>query len=140
MLDTYPAIFFKEKKGYSVSFPDLNYLATQGDSLDNAMEMAVDCLAGYLYCCRNDGDVIPAPSLPNEINPVEYARELGFESDDSFVSLVSVDVNAYAKAHFNKSVRRSVTIPQWINDAARQRNINFSKTLQEALLSKMQAT
>ena len=53
MLSIYPACFFKEADGgYSVIFPDLNWLATQGDNLQDAMEMAVDCLAGYLYDCQ----------------------------------------------------------------------------------------
>lgn len=51
MLSIYPACFFKEDNGYSVIFPDLNYLATQGDTLEDAVAMAVDCLAGYLYNC-----------------------------------------------------------------------------------------
>ena len=53
MLSIYPACFFKEDNGYSVIFPDLNYLATQGDTLEDAVAMAVDCLAGYLRHNRN---------------------------------------------------------------------------------------
>ena len=50
MLSIYPACFFKEDNGrYSVVFPDLNWLSTQGDTLEEAVEMSVDCLAGYLY-------------------------------------------------------------------------------------------
>ena len=48
MLSMYPACFYKEAEGYSVVFPDLNNLATQGDTFEEAMEMAVDCLAGAL--------------------------------------------------------------------------------------------
>ena len=51
MLSVYPACFFKEGNGYSVIFPDLNWLATQGDTLQEAMEMAIDCLAGYIHTC-----------------------------------------------------------------------------------------
>ena len=54
MLSIYPACFFKEDNGYSVIFPDLNYLATQGDTLEDAVSMAVDCLAGYLYTAKMD--------------------------------------------------------------------------------------
>ena len=50
MLSIYPACFYEETNGqYSVIFPDLNHLATFGDTFEEAMEMAVDCLAGYLY-------------------------------------------------------------------------------------------
>ena len=48
MLTIYPACFYKEEKGYSVIFPDLNWLSTCGDTLEQAMEMAIDCLAGYI--------------------------------------------------------------------------------------------
>lgn len=49
-------MFFKEDNGYSVIFPDLNYLATQGDTLEDAVAMAVDCLAGYLYTAKMDNE------------------------------------------------------------------------------------
>lgn len=53
MLSVYPACFYEEKEGgYSVIFPDLNHLTTYGDTLENAVEMAVDCLAGYLYTAK----------------------------------------------------------------------------------------
>ena len=67
MLSMYPACFYKEAEGYSVVFPDLNNLATQGDTFEEAMEMAVDCLAGYLYTCKRDGETIPTPSRPGSI-------------------------------------------------------------------------
>lgn len=53
--------------------------------------------------------------------------------------MVSVDVDSYAKEHFNKSVRKTLTIPAWLNTAALEQGINFSQTLQEALLSKVHA-
>ena len=59
MLSMYPACFFKEENAFSVIFPDLNWLSTCGDSFENVMEKAVECLAGYLYTCRLDGDMIP---------------------------------------------------------------------------------
>ncbi len=141
MLSMYPACFFHDEDGYSVVFPDLNWLATQGDTFEEAMEMAVDCLAGYLYSCQKDGDAIPVPSKLSEINPQAIARELDPDSSvcEAIVNMVSVDVNAYAKQHFEKSVRKTLTIPAWLNAAALEMNINFSQVLQEALLAKVQA-
>ena len=55
------------------------------------------------------------------------------------MNMVSVDVEAYAKTHFEKSVRKTLTIPAWLNAAALEQGINFSQTLQEALLAKVQA-
>jgi predicted RNase H-like HicB family nuclease len=74
MLSMYPACFYKEAEGYSVVFPDLNNLATQGDTFEEAMEMAVDCLAGYLYTCKRDGETIPTPSRPGSIDPIAVSR------------------------------------------------------------------
>ncbi len=142
MLSIYPACFFKEETGYSVVFPDLNWLATQGDTLDEAMSMAVDCLAGYLYSCKKDGDVISAPSKLSDIDIEAIGKELdpGTPVDGSFVNMVFVDVEAYAKQHFEKSVKKTLTIPSWLNEEALALGINFSQTLQEALIQKIHAT
>lgn len=139
MLSMYPACFFKEDKGYSVIFPDLNWLATCGDTLQSAMTAAVDCLAGYLYTCQQEGDTLPAPSSLEKIDPSEIAKELypNTSEIDVFVNMVSVDVAAYAKENFQKSVKKTLTIPTWLNKAALEKGINFSQTLQEALLQKI---
>lgn len=138
MLSVYPACFFKEKNGYSVVFPDLNYLATCGETLDEAMAMAVDCLAGYLYSCGNAGESIPAPSSLETINLKEVAGELDDDDDlEAFVNMVAVDVAEYAKTHFEKSVKKTLTIPAWLNKAAIEQDINFSQVLQDALKQKL---
>ena len=141
MLSMYPACFFHEEDGYSVVFPDLNWLATQGDTFEEAMEMAIDCLAGSLHTCQIDGDTVPTPSRISDIDPKAVARELDPEAPmcEAIVNMVSVDVAAYAKQHFEKSVRKTLTIPAWLNTAALEMNINFLQLLQEALLAKVQA-
>lgn len=139
MLSIYPACFFHENNSYSVVFPDLNWLATQGDTLEEAMEMAIECLAGYLHTCQIDGDNIPKPSKLADIDPEAVAKELDPEAPlcESFVNMVSVDVASYAKEHFEKSVKKTLTIPAWLNKAALEQNINFSQVLQEALKSRL---
>lgn len=141
MLSMYPACFYKEGGGYSVIFPDLNYLATHGDTLEDAMEMAVECLAAYLHSCKADSEPVPAPSSLTDIDPVAVSKEVSPDEPigEAFVNMVSVDVKSYAKAHFEKSVRKTLTIPAWLNTAALEQGINFSQTLQEALISKVQA-
>ncbi len=135
MLSMYPACFYKEEEGYSVVFPDLNYLATQGDSFEEAMEMAVDCLAGYLYTAQRDGDPVPAPSKLEDIDPVALSKELDPDMpvNEAIVNVVAVDVAEYAKKHFEKSVKKTLSIPAWLNDAAMAQGINFSRVLQQAL-------
>lgn len=139
MLSIYPAIFYKEKDGYSVIFPDLNYLSTCGENLNDVMEMAIDCLAGYLYTANLDDDKLPEPSKIDDIHPIDIANTIGFDGKDSFINLISVDLEDYAKTHFNKSVKKTLTIPEWLNREATKMNINFSKVLQEALIAKLRS-
>ena len=124
MLSAYPACFIKEDSGYSIIFPDLD-IAT--------------CLAGFLYSANLDGEHISPASSLNDINIDKVMQELDVTSDEAFVNIVTVDVAEYAKSHFTKSVRKNLTIPSWLNDAAIKQNINFSQVLQEALLSKIQS-
>lgn len=135
MLSMYPACFYKEDDGYSVIFPDLNYLATQGDSFEDAMEMAVECLASYLYIAQRDGEDVPTPSSLVNIDPVAVAKELDpdLPVGEAIVNLVSVDVAEYAKKHFEKSVKKTLSIPAWLNEAAVAQGVNFSQVLQRAL-------
>ncbi len=135
MLSMYPACFYKEDDGYSVIFPGLNYLSTQGDSFEDAMEMAVECLASYLYIAQRDGEDVPAPSSLVNIDPVAVAKELDpdLPVGEAIVNLVSVDVAEYAKKHFEKSVKKTLSIPAWLNEAAVAQGVNFSQVLQRAL-------
>ncbi len=134
MLTAYPACFFKEEKGYSVIFPDLD-AATCGDTLDEAM--AIDCLAGYIYLVQKDGETVPDPSPMAAVSPECVAAELDFDPGENFVSLITVDVEEYAKKHFEKSVRKTLTIPAWLNALALENGVNFSQVLQEALKARL---
>lgn len=138
MVSAYPACFLKEENGYSVIFPDLNYLSTCGDSLEEAFALAVDCLAGYLYWLKQENETAPPPSVLSEIDIKDVMRELEVESEEAFVNMVTVDVNEYAKIHFEKAVKKTLTIPAWLNKMALERNINFSQVLQEALKERLQ--
>lgn len=105
MLSIYPACFYKEKEGnYSVIFPVLG-IATCGDTIDEAMEMAVDCLAGYLYDAKIENEEVPKPPKMKDIDiDAEYD-----EYETAFVNMVTVDVDEYAKKHFE--VQKTLTIP-----------------------------
>lgn len=130
MLATYPACFYKEKDGqYTVIFPDLNHLSTCGTDLQSAMSMSIDCLAGYLYEAKLNNEQVPTPSDINSININEEYTDYA----EAFTNIVCVDVELYAKEHFTKAVKKTLTIPKWLNDAAIAKHLNFSKILQEAL-------
>lgn len=137
MLSAYPACFFREENGYTVIFPDLNHLATCGETLDEALSMAVDCLAGYLYWLKQDGEAAPQPSTMENISLADIAGELEIEPGEAFVNMITVDVAEYAKSHFEKSVKKTLTIPAWLNTAAMDQGINFSQVLQDALKAKL---
>ena len=137
MLSTYPACFFKEGTGYSVIFPDLNYLATCGETLDEAQIMAVDCLAGRLYLMCQDKETFPEPSALEDIDLSDVCRELEISPTESFVNFITVDFSEYAKTHFEKTVRKVITIPSWLNAAAQDHNINFSQVLQDTLKERL---
>lgn len=119
----YPAVFTPENKGYSVIFPDLEGCYTCGDSLEDAMYMANDVLAFTLYGYEKSGRSIPAPSNCKDVNT----------NQDEFVSLVMCDTLEYQKMNNNKAVKKTLSIPEWLNEAATEANINFSQVLQNAL-------
>ncbi len=123
----YPAIFTPEENGsFSVAFPDVDGCFTQGDNIDNAYEMAVDALGLMLSYLQEEKRPVPQPSLPNELK-VENGQ---------FVVVIEFDMLSYLKKNNNKAVKKTLTIPQWLNEEAVARNINFSQVLQEALLEK----
>lgn len=126
----YPAVFTREEKGFSVWFPDLEGCYTCGDDLNDAIVMAEDVLAYVLYDYEKTGREIPEPSIRSAI-------ELGSEKD--FVNDIACDTIEYAKMHNNKAVKKTLTIPEWLNEEAMAVGVNFSQVLQEALLVKIKA-
>ncbi len=137
MLYAYPACFIKEDCGYSVIFPDLNDLATCGQTLDEALLMAVDCLAGHLYYLKKSGEALPPASPVGKIDLHGILSDLSLSSSEAFVNVITVDVEEYARKHFEKSVKKTLTIPAWLNTAAMEHNVNFSQVLLDALRERL---
>lgn len=125
----FPAIFTPETDdGYSVAFPDLEGCYTCGDNLQDALEMAEDALALTLYGYETDARDIPKPSALADIACKE----------NEFVNYIACDTLAYRKMYNNKSVKKTLTIPEWLNEAAISMNLNFSQVLQDALIDLVQ--
>ena len=124
MLFVYPAIFHKEDNAYWVEFPDLEGCHTYGSSIAETMEAAQEALAGYLLTLLEQNSSIATPSDISD-----------FHVEDGFSSLVSCDINQYRDT---KAVKKTLTIPSWLNERAVAMGINFSQVLQDALLSKIQ--
>lgn len=125
MLFVYPAIFHKEDNTYWVEFPDLEGCHTYGSTINETMKEAQEALAAYLLTLLEQEKAIAAPSDISAINV-----------NDGFTSLVSCDINQY---NDTRAVKKTLTIPAWLNDRAISMGINFSQVLQEALISKIQA-
>ena len=122
----YPAIFHKEEETYWVEFPDLPGCQTYGENLNQTVKAAQEALAGYLLVLMEEGKTIPVPSNMQELK----------KEEDSFPTLVSCDINQYKDT---RAVKKTLTIPAWLNELAMERNYNFSQILQEALLNRLQA-
>lgn len=141
MLTKYPALFIKERKNQiSVFFIDLNYLATWGSNYNEAYDMAIDCLASYIYDERLDGNEIPLPSNLDHIDIAKAKKELdinNIDDKDISIQLVAVDIDKYIEEHFTKSIKKTLTIPIYLDKLAKKNNINFSKVLKEALIEKL---
>ena len=123
----YPAVFTDEGNGYSVEFPDLAGCATCGDTLEEAMEMAEDSLSLALTDYEDRREPIPSSSLINDVK-----KEPG-----EFASLIRCDTTRYRRVLNNRAVKKTLSIPEWLNEAATAAGINFSQTLQEALKVKL---
>ena len=124
----YPACFYKEEDGrYSVEMPDFP-LATFGDNLEEAIYMAADAAAGWILCALRDGDSIPKASDIRDVNS---------EDESGFVSLVRIDLETMKPNYDETPVKKTLTIPSWLNQAAERKNINFSATLKDALIEKL---
>lgn len=124
----YPAIFTPEEEGkYSVFFPDLEGCYTCGDNLQDAIAMAEDVLAFYLYDEETAQNKIPEASNLSEIE----------KNDEEFVNYIACDTIEYAKMHNNRAIKKTLTIPEWLNEAATRAGVNYSQVLQEALMTKL---
>ena len=121
----YPALFHKENGGYWAEFPGLDGCVTQGDSFEETYEMAADALG--LYLKTETGFEHPKPL---DIDPAKIDK-------NSLMVMVEFDELEYLKKVNCKAVKKTLTIPEWLNDIAVRENINFSNTLQKALMEQL---
>lgn len=122
----YPIVLTKSDDWFVVTIPDLQ-LNTQGKDIPDAIEMARDAIG--MACCY----------LKDEKKELPEASEIGsiFADADDIITLVDIDLDAYRRKHDTKAVRKNLTIPAWLNEAAEQAGINFSQVLQEALKAQL---
>ena len=127
----YPAVFHTaEEGGFWVSFPDLPECLTEGDTMEEAYNMAIEALGLSLTDRIHNHEKIPAPSIPSQIM---------LDDPNSHLVIVQFDMGAYQKKHNSKAVKKTLSIPEWLNEEALSMGINFSQVLQEALIAKIQS-
>ena len=121
MKKVYPVKLTPAENGYVVTIPDLN-INTEGSDIANAIEMARDAIGLWSIAEQDAGRSIPAP------------KSFKIQCDEDEISaLVDIDLEAYRKSYYNRTVRKNVTIPYWLNELAEKNKANFSALLQEAI-------
>ncbi len=142
----YPVLFYEEKEGgYSVFVPDLQKAlntsaSTCGSTLEEAMSMAEDLIAGLVLDEMEQGNKIPKSSKIEDVSFEELERYLDIDDWDyvsKFKTYIAVDISSFAEKWGKELIKKTVNIPKWINAKAESLKINFSKTLEEALLQKI---
>ena len=120
----YPAYFrHVESGGYSVDFPDLPGCVSAGDDLEQSLSMAREALSLHLFGMLEDGDEIPMASDPVALAPEEGA----------FIAPVEGRPDMERDEIRNRSVKKTLTIPHWLNEEAERHRVNFSQVLKDAL-------
>ena len=127
----YPAIFSSINEGefaggYRVRIPDLPYTRTFGKNLADAIEMAEDAASMWLWDAENNKEQIPNASTAMQCEEGE------------FISMIVADTESYRRQMDSRSVKKTLTIPAWLNHKAEEAHINFSSLLQEALKNRLQ--
>ncbi len=136
MRKVYPVIFtpvHDEKDTILIEVPDMKIL-TEGYGAADAVCMARDAIGLKGICCEDEGREIPPPS---EIGAVDLSEGTFTKEGESYLSLVDIDFAEYRRRMDHKTVRRNVTLPNWLNQEAEKAHLNVSGVLQEALMAKL---
>lgn len=123
----YPAIFTYADDGIDVSFPDLQGCFTCAKTEEEAVCMAQEAVISYMLSVEEDNDIIPTPSMMKDIQPEKNQR----------IALISAIMPPARDDYHNEPVRKTLTLPRWLEALARKNHINFSSVLQEALKNKL---
>jgi len=121
----YPAIFDYADDGISVEFPDLPGCLTCGDTDEEALAMSKEAMALHLWGMEDDGDPVPEPTPAGKI----------ILEPKQVVVLIETWMPPFRDAMAEKAVKKTLTIPKWLNDIGEERKVNFSHLLQDALKS-----
>lgn len=119
----FPAFFYYDSDGISIEFPDLPGCLPCAETSEQAFKNATEALGLHLYGMEQDGDVIPTPT---------NVKDLSHE-DGAVIAMIEVFMPAVRDRINNRFVKKTLTIPAWLNREAEAANVNFSQLLQESL-------
>ena len=137
---TYPVIFTDVDTNILIEVPDLGILTESNEegkpkeSMADAITMARDAIG---ISCIQAEDERKEVAQPSKMTDIDISKGAFYEDGTGIVSLVDVDLAAYRRMLDNKTVRRNVTLPNWLNQEAEKAHINVSRVLQEALMLKL---
>lgn len=124
----YYAIFEVDDDGaVNVSFPDLQGAYTFGSDMHEALAMAKEVAAGWLINAEDDGEELP---VATDFKSIEVPK-------GSLLVPIEVDLDFYRKKFDSTPIKKTLTIPTYLNDLGNKAGINFSQTLTEALKEKL---
>jgi predicted RNase H-like HicB family nuclease len=127
----YPVILTPEGGQYMVRVPDLKTIHTFGDGLPEALEMAQDAIEMWLWQTENQGGQIPPASPLADV--AKLAKRPG-----QIASLVMADTDEYRRRNETRAVKKTLTIPAWLNYQAEKVGAPFSQILQRGLKEYLQ--
>ncbi len=136
MKRAYPTFIAQSGPDYLVYVPDMD-IYTEGHDLEDAIEMARDAIGLKGISLEDDGIEIPEASGYQEAVAKAKEDTEDFDYTEGILTMVDVDFIVYRRRIGNKSVRRNVTLPNWLNQEAEAANLNVSKVLQEALMERL---
>ena len=122
----YPAIFTEKEGKILVSVPDLPGLHTFGNSMADALFMAQDAIEMWLWDAENKSEAIPPASTQKKV--AKMCKSL-----DQMVSMVAADTDEYRQQNDTRSIKKTLSIPAWLNHQAEKANAPFSQILQQGL-------
>lgn len=128
----YPAIFSYEKDGVHIVFPDLPGCVTFGSDEEEAVRMAREALTLHLYGMEQDEEEIPRPSSMKML-----AEQEELQKNEMFI-LIEAFMPAFREKQSKRFVKKTLSVPYWMNVEAERIGLNFSQTLQNAILQKLE--
>ncbi len=118
----YPALIHEDGDAYWLEFPDIEGCHTYADTIDELLEFAKEALSAHCSSLLDNGEKLPAPSVISNIK----------RQSNDIVAVIKTPV-----IEKKRSVKKTLTIPAWLNKEAENAGINFSQTLQEALTERL---